>query len=51
MGPSGQGYISDYYLNQNIKQGTKRHAPFDGGTGSGNDDHSEQNSAFNTIMN
>lgn len=51
MGPSGQGYISDYYLNQNIKQGMKRQAPFDGGTGSGNDDHSEGNSAFNTIMN
>lgn len=34
MGPSGQGYISDYYL----KQAKAPKRAFDGGTGSGNDD-------------
>jgi hypothetical protein len=44
MGPSGQGYISDYYLKQS--KAPKR--AFDGGTGSGNDDHSDD--GFNAIM-
>ena len=43
MGPSGQGYISDYYLKQGKPSGKRA---FDGGTGSGNDDHSDDNSHF-----
>jgi len=49
MGPSGQGYISDYYLNNN----NKKRAPYtnEPGHGSGAEEQSQDNGEGGKVSN